>query len=734
MKSVLSTIAFFAVLMQHANGQGHIPLGEWRIHVSYHDIISVAEGGGHVFAAAPNGIVVVDKNDKSFRTIDKINALTRTGIVTIEYNTPSDQLIVAFDDGTFDVVAKDGVRNFDPSRNTVLTGSDAINDIVVRENDAYICTDYGVLIFDLSRSEIKETWRDLGPTGETLPIHGITFFGDSVFLASASGVLRANVADNLLDFNKWIRSTGGELNTSIQFITQLAGKVVAAIDGVGLFLYENGVWDKYPAVQSVSFSALSTTPEKIYFGSANSVYVIDDQLMSQQFTRDEFTRINSVAVDAEGRLWIGDRENGLLSTLSDAVDAVVPNGPSMNNAFQLQWNNGKMYLAGGGPAPDKTALQNPGELNYFENGLWTSSKENINDITSIEFTSDGKTVLASYGFGVVVKDNATAVLYDETNSSLLNTDPPGRNVRVTDLSFSSDGVWVANYGSSQPLHLFTQDGDWQSYSFPYPGAKYPLNVLTDFEHNVWLRLDPAQGGGLVVFNKESNEHRFLTENDGSGELPANSVYSIALDRDGYVWAGTDAGVAYFYDEGSDAVKPIFENRFLLRDDKVTAIAVDGGNRKWMGTERGVWLFDATGEQSLANFTSANSPLLSDRIIDIEVDPVSGEVFFATDKGLISYRSDATESSGQFDAIKIFPNPVTNNFQGEVGISGLGTDAVVKITDVSGKLIFQTVANGGTASWNVRDYRGNRVRSGVFLVFAVMQDGSESVVGKIAVVN
>jgi hypothetical protein len=201
-----------------------------------------------------------------------------------------------------------------------------------------------------------------------------------------------------------------------------------------------------------------------------------------------------------------------------------------------------------------------------------------------------------------------------------------------------------------------------------------------------------------------------------------------------VWAGTDAGVAYFYDDGSDAVKPIFENRFLLRDDKVTAIAVDGGNRKWMGTERGVWLFDPTGEQALANFTSSNSPLLSDKIIDIEIDPASGEVFFVTDKGLISYRSDATESSGKFDEVKIFPNPVTNNFQGEVGISGLGTDAIVKITDVSGKLVYQTVANGGTASWDVRDHRGNRLRSGVFLVFAIMQDGSESVVGKIAVVN
>jgi hypothetical protein len=154
----------------------------------------------------------------------------------------------------------------------------------------------------------------------------------------------------------------------------------------------------------------------------------------------------------------------------------------------------------------------------------------------------------------------------------------------------------------------------------------------------------------------------------------------------------------------------------------------------MGTERGVWLFNASGEAAIANFTTTNSPLLSDKIVDIEIDPATGEVFFSTDKGLISFRSDATQSRIVFDDVKIFPNPVENTFTGHVGISGLATDAIVKITDVSGKLIFQTVANGGTASWDVTDYNGRRVPTGVFLVFAINSDGSESVVGKIAVIN
>jgi ligand-binding sensor domain-containing protein len=200
------------------------------------------------------------------------------------------------------------------------------------------------------------------------------------------------------------------------------------------------------------------------------------------------------------------------------------------------------------------------------------------------------------------------------------------------------------------------------------------------------------------------------------------------------------GIAYFIDtyniftSVSDAVKPIIDNRYLLRNEKVNVIKVDAANRKWVGTDNGVWLFSPSGETQLQNFTIDNSPLLSNVIRDIEINSLTGEVFFATDKGIISYRADATASESTFKDVKIFPNPVTSNFTGTVGISGLATDAIVKITDINGRLLWETQAAGGTATWNVRDYHGNRAGTGVYVVFAASQDGVESAVGKIAVVE
>jgi hypothetical protein len=189
------------------------------------------------------------------------------------------------------------------------------------------------------------------------------------------------------------------------------------------------------------------------------------------------------------------------------------------------------------------------------------------------------------------------------------------------------------------------------------------------------------------------------------------------------------------DEPINAIVPRFENGFLLRGENITSIKVDGGNRKWFGTTTsGLWLFEDSGEALVHHFNIANSPLPSNFIHDIEIDERTGEVFIATDKGLISYRGTATRATKAHQKVKIFPNPVRANFTGQLGISGLSENADVKITNISGKLVRQLYAEGGTAVWDINDERGNRVSSGVYLVLSASADGEETFVGKIAVIE
>ncbi|HTE28837.1 MAG TPA: two-component regulator propeller domain-containing protein, partial [Chryseolinea sp.] len=445
-------------------------------------------------------------------------------------------------------------------------------------------------------------------------------------------------------------------------------------------------------------------------------------------------------VDDAGDIWVGDGSNGLVSDAKGSFEAFLPNCPVNNETFKLSYQQGIMYSLPGGYSNEGLALHRPGIIDIFQEGTWTSTLAVNQDITDIQVVTSTETILSSFGNGLEIHANESEVIVlNETNSPLINANPPQRSVNVTSMANSGGGVWVANYASNKPLHLLKEDHMWESFSFPISSAQYPLEMVVDLSDNVWLLLDPAQGGGLIVFNKEDNAFRYLSDVAGQGGLPSKSAYSIAVDRDGFVWVGTALGAAYFnnstgiFNGSADAIRPIVDGRFLLRDDKVTSIAVDGGNRKWFGTDRGVWLYGPEGEEVIENFTTVNSPLPSDTVRDIEINDESGEVFFATDEGLASFRSGATRS-GTSQSVKVFPNPVTSSFVGTVGISGTPQDAIVKITDITGKLVFQTKASGGTALWQVQDNKGRRVSTGIYIVFVVTPDGEERLASKIAVVD
>ena len=727
--------SYFFILFTPVCAQTDIPIGTWRLHLSYNTIKSIAIAGDKVYGTAESGILVFNREDNSLSSYNTLNGLSSTGISCIAYDDDNQLLLIAYTDGNLDILKNNEVTNFNRLKtSSTVTGSKKINHISLRNNFAYLSTDYGVVVFDLISLELKETWRDLGSAGGTLPVYESTFANDSIFLATGKGVLAGDIKKNLLDFRNWKRFDTGALAVPIQNVTVFNSKIYVSINSTGIFRYENGVWTKENFLQNETYNFLSASKDHLLIGLSAALWRMTTNATLTPVLSDKIISPLAALEDNQQKLWIGDQQNGLVSDLAGSFNSYLPNGPTITSPFRLKFNNRILYALAGGFSAAGVPLQNSDDLNYFENGIWNFLPESFKDLTDIDF-SNSSTYLSSFGEGLKKTDaTGNTTVIDNTNSPLSNVNPPNKSVYITAMESSRDGLWVANYGAVQPLHLLQQDNSWQSFSISLAQARYPTDIAVDTNGKVWMILNPLQGGGLMVFDRNNNTSLFRSDVAGNGALPNRFVYAIDVDRDGNVWVGTQEGVAYFFSDEEDAVKPIFDNRFLLRDEKITAIKTDGGNRKWIGTERGVWLFNSTGEELVYNFTAENSPLLSNNIRDIEVNGENGEVFFATDKGIISYRADASSGDISFKNIKIFPNPVTADFSGMVGITGLSTDSIVKITDVSGKLIWQTQANGGTATWNVRDYNGRRASTGIYLVFAATPDGKDSVVGKIAVVN
>lgn len=720
--------------------QESIPVGTWRVHLSFNDLNALAIAPKQIYATNDVGIIIYEKADQEVSILSKANGLSGAVISAIAYDEQRGLLLIAFENGLLNILQDNKISVLSSLANSsAISGSRKINHITIHNNLSYLSTDFGVVVFDLEKREVKETYRDLSETGETLAIRASVVYQDSIYLATNNGVLAGaiNGSTNLLDFRNWKRYTIGALVNPIESVTIFNDQLYAAINSQGIFLLQNGVWIQQTYLQTGMFKKISGSSDQLLITTSDKVWVVNGTDVEEIGT-GSFTHPDEAISDTDGVIWVADGARGLLSVKEGELNNVKPGGPSSNAMWRVTYSKDRIVNSKGGFSSSLQPLGNIAGVDQFVNGQWSILPSDL----SVDITDQGidanATFISSFGFGLEKISSEGSIIFDESNSPLRKAQPIDQ-LLIPAIEVSPDGVWVANYGVSPSLHLLSSSSTWESFSISQPQAKFPIDIL-DRNGLVWMIIDPLKGGGIVVFDRKNNKSVYLSNVAGKGGLPSSIVRSFANDREGQIWIGTDMGVVFFSNPGSvlggnvDASRPIFENRFLLRDETVTAIAVDGGNRKWLGTNNGVWLFDPTGEELIYNFTTDNSPLLSNKIVSIAIDPLSGEVFFGTDKGLSSFRATATRSTDQFIDVKIFPNPVSAEFSGQVAINGLYTDAIVKITDISGRLIWQTKANGGTAIWNARQVNGDRINTGMYLVFATAEDGTERHVGKIAVIE
>lgn len=305
---------------------------------------------------------------------------------------------------------------------------------------------------------------------------------------------------------------------------------------------------------------------------------------------------------------------------------------------------------------------------------------------------------------------------------------------------AANNLWVADRTSGLVSNF---SGSYRSLS-PASGDTTIMtrtdSVVVDRNGFQWILPPSSLGGGILVKNPTTQQQRYLTTSPNQGGLPTAQVNSLSLDRNGLVWFAADRGVGYFLPDGVlsggavNATFPIFGQRKLLSNEYNTAVVTEPGDRKWVGTRNGLYLFSPDGTRLIRQFNAANSPLPSDQIISLKFDEASGRLYIDTPNGLASYRSDASAPAADLQAVTIFPNPVRPGYAGVVGVKGLVNETVVKITDLAGRLVFETRSEGGTASWNLLDYTGRRARGGIYLILLITSDGTESMAGKLAIVE
>ena len=704
-----------------------LPLGNWRTHFSYNSASLIEQGGEGLYVSSGAGLFYYDRQDNSVQVIGKLDGLQEVNIAAMAYDQQSASLYIGYQSGNMDMLDDEGIVNYDLTTSSQVLGDKSINHILPDGDRAFISTAYGLLNFSLNGTGQYEEYRQLGENAERLEVLQAAIAGDSIFLATANGVLSSNINNgtNLLNPDNWKRHYFESQNL-INGIISINGMIVAVVDGSGLYAYSRGTWQQIEHTLTGEIQKIRGVENEALLIASTSIYRMDQSLNLTAIPLEGPSEPND-ALLVDETLFVADANTGLIVYQSGLREVVQPDGPASDIIFNMVEGNAIITLAGG-YNDSFEPLQRMASASQYSNGNWTSveSLGDYGDISDAEFAF-GNLYLASFTNGLIALAEGDITVFDNSNAPL---QAQQGFVSIPALSASSSGLWLINYGATLPLKFY--DGEWAEY-----------NLLTDevTEMVVTRRyVFMASTGGLQVFDIQNQQLRLLTSLSGNGGLPSNNITALAIDAEGQLWVGTSRGIGYYssatdFNNGAvDLIIPIFESRFLLRDAFINDINIDPGNRKWVGTNDGVWLFDANLTEVVHYFDQSNSPLPADEVLHIAVEPQYGEVFFSTAAGLVSYRGDATVAAASHTNVKIFPNPVTPGYDGTIAISGLVFDAEVKITDASGRLIYATRSAGGTATWHGRDYNGSKAAPGVYFVFSADSAGEETFIGKIAVVH
>lgn len=750
-------------------------LGTWKSYLPYQASVAVCDAGDKVFSASSKSLFSYDKSTGEIRTYDKATGLSDMAIKTMNYDPSSEVLAVAYTNSNIDLIFHEtDIYNIADIKAQNSSGAVGINDISFYNGKCYISSDIGISVIDLNKKEIENTYV-IGSSGQPVKVMSTDVDGSKIYAATSEGLKYANFsASNLQDFNSWaVFDTGSGMPIKpVKYVSAYDGHVYTVVNGNGtdtLLEYNGNVWSKIFSATDNVITSLREVNHTLYFTIWNN----DNTFAGKQGKIDltgTFTVANTQGhvrpigwFESNGISWEGDYWNGLFKNNQGSIEKIIPDGPFSASVFQININGNTVSVAPGGVDDSWTNNSNRDGFFQFKEATWTNRNQysdpvltDILDLVCVSSVpSKGKTYFGSFWGGLVEYDEAygTINVYDKNNSILEGAIGDDQRTRISAMTSDADGnLWVSNAGASRPIKILKNNGQWVDYSIPYFNILMK-KMLIDRNGQLWAPLrTPSGSNGILVLNNNGtlddvsdDKVKIVGAGVGSGGLPDATVYSIAEDKDGNIWAGTLQGIGVFYCAGSeltnygcDANQIKVERDgyvgYLFGTESVRAIAVDAANRKWIGTTNGLWLISADGKTELLKFTADNSPLPSNQITDIAVDDQTGEVFIGTTGGLVSYQGDAQGECADCKEALVYPNPVKPDYDGPIAIKGLVEGAYVKITDISGNLIFQGRAKGSQMIWNGKNYNGVRAKSGIYLVFSSTDLGKGKKVAKILLTN
>ncbi len=754
----LMAFLFLAIML---NAQNSIPaIGYWREHLNYKNTIQVVKGD-KIYCATINNVFSVDANNMVER-YSKTNGLNDIGVSAIAWDDATQQLVIAYNNSNIDILKGSIVENIRDILQSAIRGNKTIYAVFCANGFAYLSSGLGIIKVDLSKLEIKDTWI-IGNTGNNVTVTGFTSDGTYFYAATTEGLKIASTnAPNLANYIYWNNQTTNGLGIGAVNNVINVNNTILAQKNDSLFQLQNNNWNLFYTDTAWHISNINSSNNQLLIcqqtstGNSRVIQLNRNGSIEKTISQPGVISFPKNAITDNNTIWVADYYGGL-SNFATTTQRYIPNGPPGTASGEMIFINDTLFVAAGGVDAAWNYTYNRNGIYSFNNDEWnfrnyynTPALDSVLDFITLAEEPVYKGLWAgSYGGGLAYFNNNQLSIYKQNYVQPAIGDING--YRISGLAVDqNNNLWISNYGAPQDLKVLKKDGSWNVFTIPFTHTENALSqIVIDDANQIWL-VSP-KGNGVFCFNNNGtidntadDQWKYFRTGIGNGNLPSNNVYCLAKDKDGFIWIGTDNGIAIvqcattIFQQNCDAVLPVVQTDliagYLFQNQTVQFIAVDGANRKWIATKNGVWLISADGTQTIYHFTSSNSPLLNNDVNHIAINPKTGEVFFSTFSGICSFRSTATEATTDNNNVLVFPNPVPPEFKGTIAIRGLQNNSIVKITEMNGRLVYQTVALGGQAIWNGLNYKNEKVASGVYLVFAKNTNETEKLVTKIILIS
>ena len=763
---LLLILPFYSLLSQ-------IEMGKWRTHLAYNEVSKVTQSENKVYALSSGSLFSVDKSYGEIELYSKVSGLNGNVISQMKYDEQRKQLLILYEDGNIDIMTSGGIVNIPDYFNKQQTASKLINDIFFYGDYAYLSTNFGVLVVNMSRKEITDVYY-IGANSSEVVVLQTTIIDGKIYALSESEIYQAQLSSNLVNYENWSLTSSLPGSGKFQSIVTFNNELYLLRGGSLYRKNSGGSWLASPITSGKTKMRLSGG--NLYAYSTTQVYQLNANMEGGAILSGVTSSIQDIEYDSTNNTyWLAGNDNGVVSYNGEEVTTYKPLGPAVNTHWNMTFAGQKLFaVPGGGGSRDSNPESRLGAVMIFEDNIWRNilqkdipigAEYNRKDFMDVIVDpKDAKHFFTtSIGSGLYeFKEDVFHSFYNYRNSTIENISgyDPIKYTWIETGTFDDEGnLWLINRGS-KAVKIMLTTGEWKELSYPDINDRRNYKrflIPKTKQRQRWITANWTPRG-LFIFDdagtiaeSDDDTYRWFSSfpygNDGEVLTPGE-LYSLVEDKNGVVWLGTDKGPLLFHN-----ISDVFNSNYtcsriiiprndgtgngdyLLDNERIKTIAIDGANRKWLGTgSSGVYLMSDNGQETIHHFTTQNSPLLSNDIFSIAINPVSGEVFFATANGLVSYQGDAADANDVFENVYAYPNPVRESYNGIITITGLVENTQVKITDLHGNLICETISNGAIATWDGKDVRGRKVSTGIYLAICANEDGSQSAITKIMVIN